>query len=442
MGLSWDNLSCQYQIDVDLQAVIVNDKGAIADAVYYDRLSAFDHAVLHGGDSLDGDKEGYDELIWVQPHRLPQNVRLIIFVVGIYNGGTLMDVDNGVVSVFDLHGVVARIPLERSFGSVDCVAVMKHCGGTWNFHKIDESAEFGQHFIDILEPTIGDVIRKHIPQAPFCKMSFNATLTKGHVVDVPLGWLDKMCYVGIGWDVMPTVRTGKGVDLDVVAVFFDSAHNEIGAVTGQRQELFGARHSGDNTDGSGTGDDESVHLDLSLVPDHVSQIFFVVSVRTPGFTLSSVQSGYCRFAGEGGELGRYDFLNGEKKPANISARLLRSSWRGDDHTIRWCFQTVGRYCHGRSWHSTVKTMQELCKTCPMELQGRAAVPVDENTGKRKSGFRAVRPRLASADSTLSRKSVPETQSLLNGNVEPFINPSYGNGSLLADTPRARFMVSL
>jgi len=448
VALSWDNLSTSAQIDVDLQAVIVNDSGTIADAVFFDRLTAFDNAVQHGGDSLDGDKEGYDEMIWVQPHRLPESVHLIIFVVGIYHGGTLMDVDNGVISVFDIHGVVARIPLSRSFGSVECVALMKNCGaGVWNFHKVDESPQPGQHFVDILEPTIGDVIRKHIPGAPQCKMTFNATMQKGHVVDVPLGWLEATCSVGIGWDLMPSVRMGKGVDLDVSAVLFNEEHDYIGSVTCDEPELFGARHSGDNPNGSGIGDDEHIDLDLCEIPEHVSQIFFVVNVRTPGFYLSYIQSGYCRFVGGGGELGRYDFANGEKKPGKIFARLLRSSWRGGGPTNRWCFQMIGKYCFGRSWRASVPTMKEICRTCPLELQGRSRLSLDESndalvrqqsdvSSRRRS--RRYTCSVSLSESLSAWKAIPE-------HSEPSTNPTGGEGRQQQQGQgqgRARFLMSL
>lgn len=452
VGLSWDNLSTETDhVDVDLQAVIVSEKGVLLDAVYFNKLSAYRNAILHAGDSLDGDKEGFDEMIWVQPHRLPANVQLIIFVVAIYHGGTLMDVDNGVISVFDVHGVVARIPLERSHGSVDVVALMKNCGdGIWNFHKVDELAESGQHFLDILEPTIGNVIRRHIPTAPKCKMSFNTMMQKGHVVDIPLGWLETTCFVGIGWQVMPNVRMGKGLDLDVAGVFFDEKHNELGAVCGEQVQLFGATHSGDNQTGSGSGDDETITVDLGQIPDHVAQIFFVVNVSTPGYSLSYIQSGYCRFVGEGGELGRYDFVYGEKKPGKIFARLIRSTWRGGGRTKRWCFQMVGRYCFGRNWHSSVEVMKELCQTCPLELQGRQPLPVDESTGLRSRQLSesgpAKRSRFGSGFDTngspthsrvlgRSRGRLSTSQSLQK---EPFIKPSHEDHY----QGRARFLMSL
>ena len=110
VGLSWDNLSTETaHVDVDLQAVIVSDKGVLLDAVYFNKLSAYRNAILHAGDSLDGDKEGFDEMIWVQPHRLPANVQLIIFVVAIYHGGTLMDVDNGAIPVGVSSGFSCRM---------------------------------------------------------------------------------------------------------------------------------------------------------------------------------------------------------------------------------------------------------------------------------------------------------------------------------------------
>mmetsp|Transcript_8253 Transcript_8253/g.11568 ORF Transcript_8253/g.11568 Transcript_8253/m.11568 type:complete len:88 (+) Transcript_8253:19-282(+) len=64
IGISWDNLSGR-NVDLDLQGVIVDDKGHIVDAVYHNNLAALNGAVAHSGDDEDGAQEGFDEFIQV-----------------------------------------------------------------------------------------------------------------------------------------------------------------------------------------------------------------------------------------------------------------------------------------------------------------------------------------------------------------------------------------
>ncbi len=48
---------------------------------------------------------------------------------------------------------------------------------------------------------------------------------------------------------------------------------------GNKIALGGAiKHSGDNLTGSGAGDDEQIHLDLSSIPDEVQKVVFVVNI--------------------------------------------------------------------------------------------------------------------------------------------------------------------
>ncbi|CAE7877578.1 unnamed protein product, partial [Symbiodinium sp. KB8] len=42
----------------------------------------------------------------------------------------------------------------------------KDANGKWWLYQVEEPAEHGEHFLDILEPTIGDIIRRRIDNAP------------------------------------------------------------------------------------------------------------------------------------------------------------------------------------------------------------------------------------------------------------------------------------
>merc|ERR1711963_706675 len=101
--------------------------------------------------------------------------------------------------------------------------MVRAASGSWNFHVIDEPALSGQHFMDILEPTMGNLIRKVIPPPKRQKVAF--AMNKGAVLDLPQTDALRVVTAGLGWDVL-----GKGVDLDVSAVLFDKQAKQVDAI--------------------------------------------------------------------------------------------------------------------------------------------------------------------------------------------------------------------
>merc|ERR1712232_1340994 len=139
---------------------------------------------------------------------------------------------------------------ERSEEEVDVVAAMVRANdGSWYLHVIEEPAQDGQHFMDVLEPTIGNLIRSVIPGAPKRRKVAFAT-EKGAVFDLPEMTLLNKITAGLGWDVL-----GEGVDLDVSGVLFDVGGNVVDTIFFGNLEGSGLQHSGDNLTGEGEGDD-------------------------------------------------------------------------------------------------------------------------------------------------------------------------------------------
>jgi len=217
LAVSWD-VDRSGGVDIDMQAVIIDNRGQVVDAVYYNNLKAMKAAVTHSGDETTGEKEGYDEIIWVTLPKLHESVQLIVFVIAAYKGGHLKDAKSGKFHVLEnsKDKEVARFDLEKSEEEVDAVAVLVRSGGSWHLRMLEEPAQDGKHFVDILEPTIGNIVRREIPGAPKrLKVAF--AMEKGSVVDLPATSSIKSVTAGLGWD------TGKGnIDLDVSVVLFDS----------------------------------------------------------------------------------------------------------------------------------------------------------------------------------------------------------------------------
>lgn len=361
-GISWER-QAHKPVDMDLQAVIVNNDGVIVDAVFYNNLSAIKSAVQHSGDEQTGERAGFDEVIWVHLPELPETVKMLVFVVAVYNEhGKLSDALDGICCVLGSQGALLKFALEQSDGKVDpiCTLVRRGDGAQerWEVSQVEFVAKGGQHFMDILEPTLGNIIRQVIPQAPTCK--FWARMNKGSIVDVPQLWENQTCRIGLGWE-LAVGKDGKPTtaDLNVAAVLYDDSCQPAGLID-KKHHAHGTYHSGDNKTGAGDGDDEFIEVELSAVPHIISQFVFIVNVRTKQVRLNSISSAYCRFVGGkdlGTELGRIDFVNCKAKQGLVVCRLMR-----DRRRKRWSFQMIGSFVDGRHWRESLPFLNEVCKT--------------------------------------------------------------------------------
>ena len=155
--------------------------------------------------------------------------------------------------------------------------------------------------------------------------------------------LSKMV-VGLGWDVRAT--DGAGFDLDG-AVFMLGAsgkvrsdadfvfYNNLKSVDGS------VSHSGDNRTGAGDGDDESVTIDLSKVPQDVDRIAVCVTIheaeqRRQNFGQVAKAFVRCVNASGNTEIARYDLSeDGSTEAAMVFGEVYRA---GAD----WKFRAIGQ----------------------------------------------------------------------------------------------------
>jgi len=338
VGISWDAIDGVDTIDLDLQAVIVDESGLIIDAVYYNNPEALNGAVSMAGDERTGNSDGCDESVWVKIDKIPRQVKLIIFVISTYNQKSLKDVAAGKILIFEnyMDRQIKELKMEKSHAAADVICMIKRCmDGFWALVEIDEPAEHGSHFLDILEPNIGNVIRKEIKGAPeFQKVTF--MMEKGAAVDFPETSTLKRLFVGIGGKLPAGSR--RVVDIDISAVFFDKTSTYIGAVDGDRDSLFGVSHSGDNIVGSTIGDDEAICIDLIQVPKQVEHIFILLSINNGTFKL--VESAYCRIIDQmGAELVKHEVTGNDSHSGLVVARLFRNQ---SQHS-RWSCQAIGKF---------------------------------------------------------------------------------------------------
>ena len=151
--------------------------------------------------------------------------------------------------------------------------------------------------------------------------------------------------LGLGWN--PRATDGKAFDLDAVAfltgedgkvrldgefIFFNQKVSPCGSVT----------HNGDNRTGDGDGDDETISVDLSKVPQEVAKIVFAVTIhegQQNSQNFGMVDKAYIRVINQDAnaeELARFDLSeDGSTEVAMIFCELYR-------HSGEWKFKAVGQ----------------------------------------------------------------------------------------------------
>lgn len=150
--------------------------------------------------------------------------------------------------------------------------------------------------------------------------------------------------VGLGWD----ARTTSGADFDLDAsallvgsngkvlsdehfVFFNNLKSPDGSV----------EHTGDNLTGEGEGDDETINVELPLVPQPVEKIVFTVSIydaESRSQSFGQVTNAYIRVMNraDGSELARYDL---SEDASTETAMIFGEVYRRD---AEWKFRAVGQ----------------------------------------------------------------------------------------------------
>ncbi|WP_198079000.1 TerD family protein [Acinetobacter calcoaceticus] len=150
--------------------------------------------------------------------------------------------------------------------------------------------------------------------------------------------------VGLGWN--PRVTDGTAFDLDAIAFLV----NENGKVRADNDFIFfnnlkssdgSVVHNGDNRTGEGHGDDETLSVDLSMVPADVSKVIFAVTIydgQTRNQNFGQVANAYIRVSNNAGgsEIARYDLSeDSSTETAMIFGELYK-------HGSEWKFRAIGQ----------------------------------------------------------------------------------------------------
>lgn len=176
-------------------------------------------------------------------------------------------------------------------------------------------------------------------------MSIN--LSKGSTISLTKSSNDslKKVFMGLGWD----ASDNDDIDLDASCIMFDSNKNVIDAVYfGQlKSKDKSIKHSGDNLTGDGDGDDEVIHVDLSVVPSNVQSLVFVINSYS-GQGFNEIDNAYCRLvnADNNNELAIYKLSQRSKYSAQVMASVYRENGG-------WTMKAIGENANGSVWRDSV-----------------------------------------------------------------------------------------
>lgn len=151
--------------------------------------------------------------------------------------------------------------------------------------------------------------------------------------------------IGMGWN--PRRTEGKAFDVDASAFLVTAdgkvrnAGDLIYAYIRKEHESGAIIHSGDNTTGQGEGDDETLTVDLTKVPDEITKLVFTAAIYagcSRGQNFGMIDGAYACLIDltNGTELYRFDLS--EDASTSVSVILVRV-YR---HNGEWKFEGVGQ----------------------------------------------------------------------------------------------------
>ena len=195
------------------------------------------------------------------------------------------------------------------------------------------------------------------PAAPPANAPGEVSLVKGRSVSLQKGQrvsLRKedgvaltMVRMGLGWDPIKK-RSMFGsreieIDLDASALMFaDQQPVDVIFFNNLTSKDGSVQHLGDNRTGAGDGDDESIMVDLTRLPAHVTAVVFIVT-SYEGQTFEQVENAFCRLVDQSnnGELARYTLGGGGAFTGMVMAKVFREGGN-------WKLQAIGEGMQART----------------------------------------------------------------------------------------------
>ena len=101
VGLKWENKKeFTGACDLDGSLVMISEIGETKDAVFYNQLISKCGSITHSGDSRDGLKEGFDEVMSIDISKLDISINYMAIIINNFNERGFGNVDNALCKVF------------------------------------------------------------------------------------------------------------------------------------------------------------------------------------------------------------------------------------------------------------------------------------------------------------------------------------------------------
>lgn len=144
VGLGWEG-----DIDCDVSVFMINENNKIPGDgffVFYNNLRSSDGAVVHQGDTLEGDGDGDDEEILIDLTAVDPSVLQLMFVVTIHNsdqtGQDFSMVNNAYIRITDnsSNTEICRYQLNTDFSGCDSVQIGRvyRMGDGWEMEALGD----------------------------------------------------------------------------------------------------------------------------------------------------------------------------------------------------------------------------------------------------------------------------------------------------------------
>jgi stress response protein SCP2 len=229
--------------------------------------------------------------------------------------------------------------------------------GPWAFEFLVRGFP-ARNFMDVYADILELVAIDRVMAAELRKQQPVFQLRKGDAMSVPIG-LTKVRF-GLGWD------SRCDVDSSCIGLTADG-HHEFSVYFGSRNWEGIVVHSGDNTTGEGSGDDEQITVDLQRMPMRIASLFFTVNVFTSGKDFTDVAGEYCRLVDMERETALLRFKSLDSAGANNGVVLV-ALHRTPELPQQWTFSAVAYPAEGRTCSALVDECQMLQRQPPLSVR--------------------------------------------------------------------------
>jgi len=386
IGLAWDLVKGKV-VDLDAACVAVDAKGRISmdNSVYYGNLTNTNKSIRHSGDSRDGNKEGEDESVSLSLDKIPKDVLALYMILTVAsNKRYLSSVSSARVTIVDESKKnskpMASFAPSKHVDSEDSTAlflvrIARDGKKTWKVQPIEDVHRTARDFGSLI-PHIKSYTKDLVPGIRVDPQEKVSVMRKGGAIKIkdfcPEQKVPDKITFGLSWDM--TQEEGKKaqkIDLDASAICLDGDLKCVDKVWHKhlKSEDGAIKHGGDQRSGDGSGDDESLFVELPKVAARIQYIGFIVNSYS-GQELDDVQKAACHlFDTDTGvdialhALSDCAFLDGHT--ALVMGVLYRVKAGPKKKESEWCLKIISLAAQGKSVKDNVDELQNFLETNPV-----------------------------------------------------------------------------